>query len=63
VESGCDFLGLNGWKRERQVIIVGRGERGVARMMKWIATSDKILRYISAFATATNVVNKRGPWL
>jgi hypothetical protein len=31
VESGGDFLRPNGWKRERQKIIIGHGERGVAR--------------------------------
>jgi len=28
VEIGCDFLARDGWKRERQEIIVGHGERG-----------------------------------
>ena len=28
VESGCDFLARDGWKRERQEIIVGHGGRG-----------------------------------
>ena len=29
VEGSCDFLGVNGWKREWQNRIVGHGGRGV----------------------------------
>ena len=29
IEGGCDFLGVNGWKREWQNCIIGHGERGV----------------------------------
>jgi hypothetical protein len=28
IECSCDFLGVNGWKRERQDRIVGHGGRG-----------------------------------
>jgi hypothetical protein len=28
IEGGCDLLARNGWKRERQEIIVGHGECG-----------------------------------
>ena len=29
IEGCCDFLGLNGWKREWQNCIIGHGGRGV----------------------------------
>jgi hypothetical protein len=29
IEGSCDFLGMNGWKREWQYRIVGHGGRGV----------------------------------
>ena len=29
VEGSCDFLGVNGWKREWQNRIIGHGGRGV----------------------------------
>jgi hypothetical protein len=29
IEGSCDFLGVNGWKREWQNRIIGHGGRGV----------------------------------
>ena len=29
IEGSCDFLGVNGWKREWQNCIIGHGGRGV----------------------------------
>ena len=52
IESGCDFLAPDGWKRERQQTIVGHGGRGVGEVAKRIGVSNQILRYINAFRHA-----------
>jgi hypothetical protein len=61
VESGCDWLARNGWKRERRKIIVGHGE-GEARR---VGVSTQILRSLSALCHARrpktpSAVNKMG---
>ena len=43
IEGSCDFLGLNGWKRERQNRIIGHGGRGIRGWLR-----NRILRRISA---------------
>src|SRR5208282_5207254 len=65
VKSGGDFLAPDGWKRERQKIIIGHGERGVGGAAIRIGVSNQILRYISALRYArqpkiTPVMNKMG---
>ena len=52
VKSGGDLLGPDGWKRDRQEIIVGHGERGVGSVAIRICVSNQILRYISALRHA-----------
>jgi len=36
IKSGCDFLAANGWKQERQEIIVGHGGRGRRETREWV---------------------------
>ena len=64
VESSCDFLAGNGWKRKRQEIIVGHGGRGHAKRAK-SGVSNQILRRIMALRHARQpqieaVMNKSG---
>ena len=44
--AGNDLLALNGWKGERQQIIVGHGGRGVLRFWPKVGFSNQILRHI-----------------
>ena len=44
VECGCDFLPLEGWKREKRNRIVGHGSRGGRNGAQRICLSNQILR-------------------
>jgi hypothetical protein len=46
IKGGNDLLALNGWKGERQQIIVGHGGRGVLRFWPKVGFSNQILRHI-----------------
>jgi hypothetical protein len=51
VKSGGDFLGPDGWKRERQEIIVGHGERGVGGVAIRIGVATKSYAISAPYAT------------
>src|SRR5690348_14528250 len=42
IKGGSDLLALNGWKRERQQIIVGHGGRGALRSRPRVGFSNQI---------------------
>ena len=44
IESGCDFLADNCWKRERQEVTVSHGGRGWREMANRIGVNNCILR-------------------
>src|ERR1700726_2379807 len=46
VKGSGDLLALDGWKRERQKIIVGHGGRGALRSRHRVGFSNRILRRI-----------------
>ena len=48
IKGGSDLLALNGWKRERQQIIVGHGGRGALRSRPRVGFSNQILRQIKS---------------
>jgi hypothetical protein len=50
IESGCDFLAGDRWKRERQEVIVGHGERGWREVANGIGVSNQTLRQINALS-------------
>ena len=58
IESGCDFLARNGWKRERQEIIVGHGERGVARKARGLASATKSYAISALYATLASLKSR-----
>ena len=50
IERGCDFLAGDRWKRERQEVIVGHGERGWREVANGIGVSNHTLRQINALS-------------
>ena len=52
VEIGCDFLARDGWKRERQEIIVCHGGRGWRSCGQRVGFDTQILRHFSALSYA-----------
>src|SRR5580700_7664287 len=48
VKSGGDLLAADGWKAERQKVIVGHGGRGVPRSRQRVGFSNRILRQIKS---------------
>jgi hypothetical protein len=48
VKGGGDLLAADGWKAERQKVIVGHGGRGVPRSRQRVGFSNRILRQIKS---------------
>jgi hypothetical protein len=48
VKGGGDLLAANGWKAERQKVIVGHGGRGAPRSRQGVGFSNRILRQIKS---------------
>src|SRR5580704_839245 len=48
IKGGGDLLALNGWKGERQQIIVGHGGRGVLRPCPNAGFSNQTIRHIKS---------------
>jgi hypothetical protein len=52
VEGGGDLLALDGWKAERQKIIVGHGGRGALRSGEGLASATESYARSNAYATS-----------
>ena len=48
VKGGGNLLAVDGWKAERQKVIVGHGGRGVPRSRQRVGFSNRILRQIKS---------------
>jgi hypothetical protein len=48
VEGGGNLLAADGWKAERQKVILGHGGRGVPRSRQRVGFSNRILRQIKS---------------
>src|SRR5215475_5130330 len=48
IKGGSDLLAANGWKAERQKVIVGHGGRGAPRSLRRVGLSNQILRQIKS---------------
>ena len=65
IKGGSDLLALNGWKGERQQIIVGLGGRGALRSRPKVGLSRKILHQIKSLRylrrpKSASIMNKTG---
>src|SRR5580704_7533103 len=65
VKGGGDLLALDGWKGERQKIIVGHGGRGALQSGQRVGFSNRILRQIKSLRyfrhpKSTPVMNTMG---
>ena len=65
IKGGSDLLALNGWKGERQQIMVGHGGRGVLRSWPKVGFSNRILHHIKSLRYLLHlqigpVMNKTG---
>ena len=55
IESSCDLLARNGWKRERREIIVGHGERGGRGKARGLASATKSYALSTHYATLASL--------
>ncbi len=65
LEAGCDFLAGDRWKRERQEVIVGHGERGWREVANVIGVGNHFLFLFNALSYGRQpqihpLMNKRG---
>ena len=55
IESSCDLLARNGWKRERREIIVGHGERGARGKARGLASATESYALSTHYATLASL--------
>src|SRR5207237_8852531 len=65
VKGGGDLLAADGWKAERQKVIVGHGGRGAPRSRQRVGFSHRILRQIKSLRyfrhpKSVPIMNTRG---